>query len=248
MERRPGEGAQSHQPTRTAPHPTWLTVVPGFGRSSSVPVSKNIVWHEGVTQEQREQLVSQKGVTIWFTGLSGSGKSTLACALELELLQRQKRAFRLDGDNVRFGLNKDLGFSPKDREENIRRVGEVSVLLRNFSTPLGVAKLIASSCTATLTAFISPYLADRQLARTIHDEAKIPFIEVYVDAPLEEVEKRDPKGLYKKARAGIIKEFTGISAPYEAPEKAELHIKTAESDIEAGVKQIVEYLEKNNFI
>ncbi|KDE04660.1 adenylyl-sulfate kinase [Microbotryum lychnidis-dioicae p1A1 Lamole] len=203
--------------------------------SSSVPVSKNIVWHEGVTQEQREQLVSQKGVTIWFTGLSGSGKSTLACALELELLQRQKRAFRLDGDNVRFGLNKDLGFSPKDREENIRRVGEV-------------AKLIASSCTATLTAFISPYLADRQLARTIHDEAKIPFIEVYVDAPLEEVEKRDPKGLYKKARAGIIKEFTGISAPYEAPEKAELHIKTAESDIEAGVKQIVEYLEKNNFI
>ncbi|SCV73391.1 BQ2448_7317 [Microbotryum intermedium] len=203
--------------------------------SSAVPVSKNIVWHEGVTQEQREQLVSQKGVTVWFTGLSGSGKSTLACALELELLQRQKRAFRLDGDNVRFGLNKDLGFSPKDREENIRRVGEV-------------AKLIASSCIATLTAFISPYLADRQLARTIHDEAKIPFIEVYVDAPLEEVEKRDPKGLYKKARAGIIKEFTGISAPYEAPEKPELHIKTAESDIEAGVKQIVEYMEKNNYL
>ncbi|ORY62717.1 adenylyl-sulfate kinase [Leucosporidium creatinivorum] len=198
-------------------------------------VSQNIVFHEGVTQQQRELLVGQKGVTVWFTGLSGSGKSTLACALELELLEKGKRAFRLDGDNVRFGLNKDLGFSPKDREENIRRVGEV-------------AKLVASSATTTLTAFISPYLADRQLARTIHEESKIPFIEVYVDAPLEEVEKRDPKGLYKKARAGIIKEFTGISAPYEAPSAPELHIKTAETDIQGGVKQIVEYLTKNNLI
>ncbi|BGP41140.1 Adenylyl-sulfate kinase [Rhodotorula kratochvilovae] len=203
--------------------------------STSVPVSKNIVWHEGVSQQQREELVGQKGVTIWFTGLSASGKSTLACALELELLQKGKRAFRLDGDNVRFGLNKDLGFSPKDREENIRRVGEV-------------AKLVASSGTTTLTAFISPYLADRALARKIHDESKIPFLEVFVDAPLAEVEKRDPKGLYAKARAGVIKEFTGISAPYEAPEAPELHIKTAEVDIETGVKIIVEYLEKNQFI
>ncbi|GAA5828171.1 hypothetical protein JCM5353_007817 [Sporobolomyces roseus] len=201
----------------------------------SVPVATNIVWHEGVSQEQRAELAGQKGVTVWFTGLSASGKSTLACALELELLQKGKRAFRLDGDNVRFGLNKDLGFSPKDREENIRRVGEV-------------AKLVASSCTTTLTAFISPYLADRQLARTIHDESKIPFIEVFVDAPLEEVEKRDPKGLYKKARAGVIKDFTGISAPYEAPSNPELHIKTNEVDIPGGVKMIVEYLEKNNFI
>ncbi|TNY24428.1 adenylyl-sulfate kinase [Rhodotorula diobovata] len=203
--------------------------------STSVPVSKNIVWHEGVSQQQREELVGQKGVTIWFTGLSASGKSTLACALELELLQKGKRAFRLDGDNVRFGLNKDLGFSPKDREENIRRVGEV-------------AKLVASSCTTTLTAFISPYLADRALARKIHDESHIPFLEVFVDAPLEEVEKRDPKGLYAKARAGVIKEFTGVSAPYEAPEKPELHIKTAEVDIPTGVQIIVDYLEKNKFI
>ncbi|BGO92652.1 hypothetical protein NBRC10512_008181 [Rhodotorula toruloides] len=203
--------------------------------STSEPVSKNIVWHEGVSQKQREELVGQRGVTIWFTGLSASGKSTLACALELELLQRGKRAFRLDGDNVRFGLNKDLGFSPKDREENIRRVGEV-------------AKLVASSCTTTLTAFISPYLADRALARKIHEDSSIPFLEVFVDAPLEEVEKRDPKGLYAKARAGVIKEFTGISAPYEAPEKPELHIKTNETSIEEGVAHIVAYLEKNNFI
>ncbi|BGP25773.1 adenylyl-sulfate kinase [Rhodotorula toruloides] len=203
--------------------------------STSEPVSKNIVWHEGVSQKQREELVGQRGVTIWFTGLSASGKSTLACALELELLQRGKRAFRLDGDNVRFGLNKDLGFSPKDREENIRRVGEV-------------AKLVASSCTTTLTAFISPYLADRALARKIHEDSSIPFLEVFVDAPLEEVEKRDPKGLYAKARAGVIKEFTGISAPYEAPEKPELHIKTNETSIEEGVAQLVAYLEKNNFI
>ncbi|KAJ8293814.1 Adenylyl-sulfate kinase [Rhodotorula toruloides] len=203
--------------------------------STSEPVSKNIVWHEGVSQKQREELVGQRGVTIWFTGLSASGKSTLACALELELLQRGKRAFRLDGDNVRFGLNKDLGFSPKDREENIRRVGEV-------------AKLVGSSCTTTLTAFISPYLADRALARKIHEDSSIPFLEVFVDAPLEEVEKRDPKGLYAKARAGVIKEFTGISAPYEAPEKPELHIKTNETSIEEGVAHIVAYLEKNNFI
>merc|ERR1712093_847338 len=171
--------------------PSFLTSM-SAPNSTSVPVSKNIVWHEGVSQQQREELVGQKGVTIWFTGLSASGKSTLACALELELLQKGKRAFRLDGDNVRFGLNKDLGFSPKDREENIRRVGEV-------------AKLVASSCTTTLTAFISPYLADRALARKIHDESHIPFLEVFVDAPLEEVEKRDPKGLYAKARAGVIK-------------------------------------------
>ncbi|GAA5998358.1 hypothetical protein JCM5350_007430 [Sporobolomyces pararoseus] len=201
----------------------------------SVPVATNIVWHEGVSQDQRAELTGQKGVTVWFTGLSASGKSTLACALELELLQKGKRAFRLDGDNVRFGLNKDLGFSPKDREENIRRVGEV-------------AKLVASSCTTTLTAFISPYLADRQLARSIHEESKIPFLEVFVDAPLEEVEKRDPKGLYKKARAGVIKDFTGISAPYEAPANPELHIKTNEVDIPGGVKIIVDYLEKHNYI
>ncbi|KAM0746865.1 adenylyl-sulfate kinase [Meredithblackwellia eburnea MCA 4105] len=203
--------------------------------ASTAPVSKNIVWHEGVTQEQRNALTKQKGVTVWFTGLSASGKSTLACALELALLEQGHRAFRLDGDNVRFGLNKDLGFSPKDREENIRRVGEV-------------AKLVASSSTVTLTAFISPYLADRLLARTIHDQSNIPFVEVFVDAPLEEVEKRDPKGLYKKAREGVIKEFTGISAPYEAPTSPEVHIKTNEVDIEGGVKILLDYLKEKNFI
>ncbi|GAA5972042.1 hypothetical protein JCM11641_002468 [Rhodosporidiobolus odoratus] len=202
---------------------------------ADVPKATNIVWHHGIDQESREKLAGQKGVTVWFTGLSASGKSTLACALELELLEKGKRAFRLDGDNVRFGLNKDLGFSPKDREENIRRVGEV-------------AKLVASSCTATLTAFISPYLADRALARKIHEDSKIPFLEVFVDAPLEEVEKRDPKGLYAKARAGVIKDFTGISAPYEAPANPELHIKTNEVDIPGGVKIIVEYLETHGFI
>ncbi|KAK4050602.1 Adenylyl-sulfate kinase [Microbotryomycetes sp. JL201] len=202
---------------------------------ATLPVSKNIVWHEGVTTEQREQLTGQRGATLWMSGLSGSGKSTLACAVELALLERGKRAFRLDGDNVRFGLNKDLGFSPKDREENIRRVGEV-------------AKLVSSSCTITLTAFISPYKADRQLARQIHEQSNIPFIEVFVDAPLEEAEKRDPKGLYKKAREGVIKEFTGISAPYEAPENAELHIKTAETSIEQGIDQIIAYLEKHNLL
>jgi len=220
-----------------------------------------VLQHEGVTQAQRDGLTGQKGCTVWFTGLSASGKSTLACALELALLEQGKRAFRLDGDNVRFGLNKDLGFSPADRTENIRRVGEV-------------AKLVASSSTATLTAFISPYLADRQLAREIHDAAGIRFVEVFVDASLASVEARDPKGLYKKARAGVIKgqsiptparqgigwevvvdgfdflspEFTGISAPYEAPLNAEVHVKTDECDIPQGVQVIIDYLTKENLI
>jgi len=199
-------------------------------------MASNITWHEGmVSPQERISLLGQPGATLWFTGLSASGKSTLSCALEQTLLQRGIRSFRLDGDNIRFGLNKDLGFSAKDREENIRRIGEVSLLL-------------SSSCCITLTAFISPYKADRQLARSIHEKAGIPFVEVFADAPLALVESRDPKGLYAKARAGEIKDFTGISAPYESPEAPEITIKTGENTIEEGVIKILDYLQEKGLI
>jgi len=188
-----------------------------------------------LTEAEREKLTGQKGATLWLTGLSASGKSTIAVALEAALLQLGKRAFRLDGDNVRFGLNKDLGFSETDRNENIRRIGEVS-------------KLFASSCTIAITAFISPYVADRAMARKVHEEAGLSFIEVYIDAPLEAVEKRDPKGLYKKARAGQIKDFTGISAPYEAPSDPEVHIRTDQTSVDDAVKQLVDYLQSKGAI
>ncbi|TIB14181.1 hypothetical protein E3P92_02016 [Wallemia ichthyophaga] len=195
-----------------------------------------------VSQQERQELLGQQGLTIWLTGLSASGKnislsnqSTIATALEQHLLHLRKSAFRLDGDNIRFGLNKDLGFSDKDREENIRRIGEVS-------------KLFASSAALTITSFISPYKKDRDFARQLHEAQGLPFIEVYVDAPLSVVEQRDPKGLYKKARSGEIKEFTGVSAPYEAPANAELHIKTDEHDVEASVKIITEYLQGKGFL
>lgn len=198
-------------------------------------MATNITFHEGtVSQQERQELLGQKGLTIWLTGLSASGKSTIATALEQHLLHLRKSAFRLDGDNIRFGLNKDLGFSEKDREENIRRIGEVS-------------KLFASSAALTITSFISPYKKDRDFARELHNQQSLPFIEVYVDAPLSVVEQRDPKGLYKKARSGEIKEFTGITAPYEAPAKPEIHIKTDENDVQASVKIITEYLEKNGY-
>ncbi|EIM20226.1 adenylylsulfate kinase [Wallemia mellicola CBS 633.66] len=199
-------------------------------------MATNITFHEGtVSQQERQELLGQKGLTIWLTGLSASGKSTIATALEQHLLHLRKSAFRLDGDNIRFGLNKDLGFSEKDREENIRRIGEVS-------------KLFASSAALTITSFISPYKKDRDFARELHNQQSLPFIEVYVDAPLSVVEQRDPKGLYKKARSGEIKEFTGITAPYEAPEKPEIHIKTDENDVQASVKIITEYLVKNGYL
>jgi adenylylsulfate kinase len=158
-------------------------------------MATNITFHEGhVTYEERAELLAQQGATLWLTGLSASGKSTIATALEQHLLHQHVSAFRLDGDNIRFGLNKDLGFSPKDREENIRRIAEVSLLF-------------SSSTALTITSFISPYKADRDLARKLHAEAKpaLPFIEVFIDASVEECERRDPKGLYKKARAGEIK-------------------------------------------
>jgi len=198
--------------------------------------SSNITFHEGsVTVAQREELLEQKGCTVWLTGLSASGKSTIACALEQHLLHLKKYAFRLDGDNIRFGLNKDLGFDEKSRNENIRRIAEVS-------------KLFASSTCITITAFISPYIDDRAAARLLHAEAGLGFIEVFVDAPLNVVEERDPKGLYKKAKAGLIKEFTGISAPYEPPERPELHLRTDILDVQNCVKAIAQYLTEHGHI
>jgi len=199
-------------------------------------MATNITFHPGsVDPTERSSLLSQRGLTLWLTGLSGSGKSTVACALEQHLLHLGKAAYRLDGDNVRFGLNKDLGFSPKDREENIRRIGEV-------------AKLFADASVIAITSFISPYRADRDLARSLHDSGKLPFVEVYVEVPLEVAESRDPKGLYKKARKGEIPEFTGISAPYEEPEKAEITIRTDKLSVEECVKEIMAYLVKEGFI
>ena len=191
----------------------------------------NIHWHEGdLSRTDRWSALKAKGATIWFTGLSGSGKSTVASAVEQVLVQRGVNAYRLDGDNIRHGLNKNLGFSAEDRAENIRRIGEV-------------AKLFADAGVLALTSFISPYVRDRDLCRKMHVDAGLPFIEVFVDTPLEECEKRDPKGLYKKARAGEIKGFTGIDDPYEAPAHAELVLKTAGRPIDDCVREVLDFLE-----
>lgn len=199
-------------------------------------MATNITWHENLTHDERAEFRKQKGVTVWLTGLSASGKSTIACALEQTLLQRGLNSYRLDGDNIRFGLNKDLGFSEADRNENIRRISEV-------------AKLFTDSCCVTLTSFISPYKNDRQIARELHEQSQLPFVEVYVDVPVEVAEKRDPKGLYKKAREGVIKEFTGISAPYEAPEKPEIHLKNYDGQtVEESAKAIADFLIEKKYI
>lgn len=197
-------------------------------------MSTNITWHPGLTHEERAQYTKQKGLTIWFTGLSASGKSTVATALEQVLLQKGVNSYRLDGDNVRFGLNKNLGFSEQDRVENIRRIGEV-------------AKLFADSTAVAITSFISPYKADRDQARELHKQSGLPFVEVFVDVPVEVAEQRDPKGLYKKARAGEIKEFTGISALYERPEHAEVTL-THNQTVEEGVQAVVDYLTEQKYI
>ncbi|ODV90875.1 hypothetical protein CANCADRAFT_113041 [Tortispora caseinolytica NRRL Y-17796] len=197
-------------------------------------MATNITWHSGLTHEERVALRKQVGLTVWFTGLSASGKSTIAVALEQYLLQQGLAAYRLDGDNIRFGLNKDLAFGPKDREENIRRIGEV-------------AALFADSATIALTAFISPYREDRDRARELHRGKGLPFIEVFVDTPLEVAEQRDPKGLYKKARAGEITEFTGISAPYEAPVDPEIRL-THELTVEQSAAKVYEYLKQKGYI
>lgn len=199
-------------------------------------MATNITWHPNLTHAERSDLRKQKGVTVWLTGLSASGKSTIACALEQSILARGLNSYRLDGDNVRFGLNKDLGFSEADRNENIRRISEV-------------AKLFTDSCCVTLTSFISPYQQDRRLARELHEKDNLPFVEVYVDVPVEVAEQRDPKGLYKKAREGLIKEFTGISAPYEAPEAPEIHLKNYEGvSVEESAEKIIDYLIEHKYI
>jgi adenylylsulfate kinase len=199
-------------------------------------VATNVTWHDGeVTQEERQANLGHKGVTLWMTGLSGSGKSTIAVALEQVLIQRGKTAYRLDGDNVRHGLNKNLGFSAEDRAENIRRIGEVT-------------RLFADAGVISVTSFISPYRADRDIARDLHAESNVPFYEVYVDAPLDVAEERDPKGLYKKARAGEIKGFTGIDDPYEAPDSAELHLRTDQLSVAESVQKILDLLDEKGIL
>lgn len=199
-------------------------------------VATNVYWHDGeVTRQQRGQLLKQKGATIWFTGLSGSGKSTVAVALEKVLFQRGHLAYRLDGDNVRLGINKNLGFSAEDRAENIRRIGEIS-------------KLFVDAGVIVLSSFVSPYRADRDMVRALHADGGMDFIEVYVEVPLAEAEKRDPKGLYKKARAGLIKNFTGIDDPYEAPAAPELVLHTHEMSLEAEVEALLKLLAERGII
>lgn len=196
--------------------------------------STHVIWHqEKVTKRHREEMNRHKGFTIWLTGLSAAGKSTLAFAVEEELYKRGCRTFVLDGDNVRHSLNKNLGFSPQDRAENIRRISEV-------------ASLFNEAGIITLTAFISPYKIGRDGAKEIIGLDS--FIEVYVDCPLDVCEQRDPKGIYKKARAGFVKDFTGVDAPYEVPENPDIHIYSAESSVEESVEVIINYLEEKGFV
>ena len=196
----------------------------------------NITWHEGhVTSEERQALLKQKGCTIWFTGLPSSGKSTIAFTLEHALVQKGHLAYVLDGDNIRHGLNKNLGFSAADREENIRRISEV-------------AKLFADCGVVTMTSFISPYRKDRDHARGLHAQDHVPFIEIHVQTPVETCELRDPKGLYKKARAGQIKNFTGVDDPYEAPLSPELTIDTTTTSPQEATVVILQYLARQGFI
>lgn len=201
---------------------------------STAVKATNITWHEGsVSRQEREKLLNQKGVTVWMTGLSASGKSTIACILEQMLLHRRKHAYRLDGDNIRHGLNRNLGFSAEDRAENIRRIGEV-------------AKLFTDAGVIAITSFISPYRKDRDAVRA--NLRPGDFIEVYVKVSLGTAEKRDPKGLYKKARAGLIKGFTGIDDPYEEPLNPEIVIDTETTSAEEAAKQILAYLEKGGYL
>jgi adenylylsulfate kinase len=194
----------------------------------------NVKWHHGkITKEERAKLLNQKGATIWLTGLSGSGKSTIAVELEHALIENKHQAFILDGDNIRHGLNKNLGFSPEDRTENIRRIGEV-------------AKLFTEANIITVAAFVSPYREDRDNVRKLLGDGE--FIEIYVKCSLEVCEERDTKGLYKKARAGEVKDFTGISAPYEEPLNPELTIDSSKLSIEESTRTILDYLETKGYV
>lgn len=198
--------------------------------------STNITWHEGdITRDERVKALGHRGATVWFTGLSASGKSTIAVALEQVLVNAGVTAYRLDGDNIRHGLNKNLGFSAADREENIRRIGEVS-------------KLFADCGVVALTSFISPYRKDRDLCRELHVKAGLNFFEVYVNPPIEVCERRDPKGLYKKARAGEIKGFTGIDDPYEAPQSPELTLDTSALSVQQCVERCLDRLRSTGVI
>jgi len=225
------------------------------GEPKKTADSTNITWHEGhATREERGTLLRQKGATLWFTGLSGSGKSTIAFTLEHALVQRGRLAYVLDGDNIRFGLNAGpkilidtrgyaeptakrfgLGFSAEDREENIRRIGEV-------------AKLFADCGVLTMTSFISPYRKDRDRVRALHVEGKLPFIEIHVKTPLDVCEQRDPKGLYKQARAGQLKGFTGIDDPYEAPLHPEITLDATTTSPQEATVQLLQYLEKQGLL
>lgn len=195
----------------------------------------NIYWHHGgITRSDRETMKNHRGFTVWFTGLSASGKSTIASALEEALFEQGYHTYILEGDNIRHGLNKNLGFSPEDREENIRRIGEVARIFRD-------AGII------NMTAFISPYIKDRQFARSL-DAGQDDFIEVFVDCPVEMCERRDPKGMYQKARQGIIQDFTGVSAPYEPPKNPEIHLRTDRMSVQECVRVILDYLARNGYI
>lgn len=200
----------------------------------NIPKSRNITWaHSTVSRAVRAERNRHRGAILWFTGLSASGKSTLSRRVEQELFARGCQTYILDGDNVRFGLSRDLGFSPEDRTENIRRIGEV-------------AKLMLDAGVIVLTAFISPYRTDRDMNRELVEAGD--FIEVYTKCAVEECERRDPKGLYVKARAGEIAEFTGISAPYEEPLRPEIVVETDLEDIETCVAKIVEDLERRGVL
>ena len=203
--------------------------------------SSNVTWHGGsVTAAQRHAALGQRGATVWFTGLSGSGKSTVAVEVERQLVTRGRHAYRLDGDNVRMGLCGNLGFGPEDRDENIRRIGEV-------------AKLFADSGLICLCSFVSPYRAARDRVRALHDAGAdaggpLPFLEVHVDVSVAVAAQRDPKGLYAKAQAGEIKNFTGVSAPFEAPETPELHLPTDDLTVPEAAERVIEMLEERGLL
>ncbi|HVL00134.1 MAG TPA: adenylyl-sulfate kinase [Dongiaceae bacterium] len=199
-------------------------------------MTTHLHWHTGlISRSDRARLLGHAGATLWFTGLSGSGKSTIAVALESALARQGRLSYRLDGDNVRLGINRNLGFSAADRAENIRRVGEVS-------------KLFVDAGLIVLSSFISPYSADRALVRQLHEEADMPFLEIFVDCTLSEAERRDPKGLYKKARAGEIKNFTGIDDPYEAPQKPDIHLRSDQQSLEDEIDIILAALEERGIL
>lgn len=204
--------------------------------SSTNSKSENVRWHAGhVSREDRRRVLRQSGCTIWFTGLPASGKSTVAFAVERRLIEAGHAAYVLDGDNIRHGLCGNLGFSAEDRAENIRRIGEV-------------ARLFADAGVITLTSFVSPYRADRAVVRSLHEAATMPFFEVFVDTPVATCEGRDPKGLYKRARAGEITNFTGVNDPYESPETPELALKTTEMPADACAEAVMALLRREGVL